>query len=113
MFAPSPEGGADAPLAGAMVQLVVDDDVRDLAMTDEAGAYRELAAVFGGFGGHDTHIEVRVQTSDGRTASYSTIYEDTMDPTVANPSCESPCPPVYLNFSLATLPVARTGRSAR
>ena len=90
------------PIAGATVSLVVDGDERTSAMTDAGGNYPLLEAVFGGFVGHDTPIEVRVAAPDGRAFTYATIYEDTEDPTYSERSCEDgPCPTIYLNFALA------------
>ncbi len=93
-------GAQQAPIAGARVALVVDGDERTNALTDASGSYPLLEAVFGGFVGHDTSIEVRVAAPDGRALVYSTIYEDTDDPTYSERSCEEPCPTIYLNFAL-------------
>lgn len=90
------------PIAGARVTLLVDGDERTSAVTDAAGNYPLLEAVFGGFVGHDTSIAVRVVALDGREVAYSTIYEETEDPTYSERSCEdAPCPTTYLNFTLA------------
>lgn len=103
-FTTSRDGLAGAPIPGAKVTLVVDGDERTSAVTDAAGNYPLLEAVFGGFIGHDTPIEVRVDAPDGRAFVYSTIYEDTEDPTYSERSCEDePCPTMFLNFSLAPL----------
>jgi hypothetical protein len=89
------------PIEGALVELCIAPDCSRSTSTDASGLFREMDLVFGGSVGDDTTIEVRVTAPDGRAFTYRTIYEDTNDPTVANPSCETPCPPVYLNFTLA------------
>ena len=94
----NPTGGA--PVAGATVQLCVDDRCGAPQTVDSTGAYGELEQVFGGFAGHDTRITVTASAAD-RRVEYTTIYEDTSDPTVANGSCSTPCPSRYLSFVLA------------
>ncbi len=94
--------GEGIPVSGATVELCL-DQCGDPETTDAAGRYPEIEAVFGGFVGSDTQIEVRVTAPDGRQVSYTTTYENTDDPTVANRYCDPPCPAIYLNFTLAPL----------
>lgn len=97
-FEPAPASGT--PIAGAAVALCFHACGAPV-LTAADGSYPELAAVFGGFVGVDTHIAVRVTAPDGRTAEYATVFEHTDDPLIANPSCDGgPCPPVFLNFTL-------------
>ena len=89
------------PIASAAVALCL-ASCGEPVLTGADGRYPEIAMVFAGFlGGGDTHIAVRVTAADGRTAEYATVYEDSDDPLIANPSCEDGCPPVFLNFTLA------------
>lgn len=90
------------PVPAARVALFIDGDERTSVVSDSAGNYPMIEAVFGGFIGHDTPIEVRVTALDGRTFAYSTVYENTDDPTSSERYCDDgPCPNVYLNFKLA------------
>jgi hypothetical protein len=98
-----------APVSAARVSLFIDGDERTSVSSDATGNYPLgnyplVEAVFGGFVGGDPSIEVRVTALDGRTFSYSTVYEDTEDPTSSERYCDDgPCPTVYLNFALAPL----------
>ena len=98
--APNPSGAT--PIPGATVVVCIDGcKGNERSVTTSAdGSYPELTTTFGGISG-DTTIAVQATTLDGRVVAYETVYEDTEDPTVANPSCETPCPPVYLNLQVA------------
>lgn len=100
-FDDAPNPTAASPIAGATVELCVDRCPGESVTTAADGAFAELEQVFGGFAGGDTRIIVRATAPDGRAVTYEVIYEDTSDPTIANPSCERPCPPVFLNLRLA------------
>ena len=97
---PNPSGGA--PVVGATVALCVDgcNGNEKTVTTSDDGSYAEIDTVFGG-SLDDKIITLQVSTQNGRVVSYKTVYSDTEDPTIANPSCEDPCPPVYLNFTVA------------
>lgn len=101
-FATSRDPYDQLPVPAARVTLFIDGDERTSVSSDAAGNYPMVDAVFGGFIGHDTPIEVRVTALDGRMLAYSTVYENTEDPTSSERYCdEGPCPTVYLNFALA------------
>jgi hypothetical protein len=92
---------AGTPVVGATVALCFVATCSPPAastLTAADGSYAQIDAVFGGFVGVDTHIEVRVVALDGRTASYAVTYENTTDPTNATPENGAP---VFLDFSLA------------
>jgi hypothetical protein len=100
--------GEGTPIPGATVTLLFGDNRVEDAATDANGLYAEIEGVFGGFVGVDTEVEVLVRTLDGRESSYTTVYEDTDDPTIANAACSelddpTSCRRTYLNFVLAPL----------
>src|SRR5262245_32805019 len=95
---PNPSGAS--PIAGATVELCVNRCPGETVTTAADGSFPELEQVFPGFIWSDTRIIVRATAPDGRTVAYETIYEDTSDPTVANPYPEQHVPPVYLNLRI-------------
>ena len=99
-FSPTPNPSGAAPISGATVELCLGEcDGQKVAITDANGHFEEISATFGGVTAK--RISIRATAPDGRTFAYETAYEETTDPTVANPSCEQTCPPVFLNLQIA------------
>lgn len=88
---PNPRGAK--PVAGAKVELCIDQCPGRTVTTAADGSFPVLTRVFGGFIGHLTHIIVRATAPDGRSVTYETTYEKTSDPTMANRS-------TYLNLRI-------------
>ncbi len=75
-----------------MRNLCISQHCRAGVTVDADGHYGPLEQVFGGFAGVDTPIEVRIDSPDARTFSYTTVYETTKDPTNGQ---------AFLDFTLA------------
>ena len=88
--------------SGARVALCIDEcnGSEQIATTAADGTFTELRTGFGGFAG-ETLIIVAVTTLEEQRVFYQAVFGESDEPTIANPSCETPCDPSFLNFTIA------------